>query len=219
MPSFGASFVKDTQCLSLGPSFVKGTQCLNVEGELFAFGVTSAARRELVKARLQDRSRPACLLIRTRAKGSMTTRSALRATSVGCLSTNSRSAWHRATAATLCLARAMVMAIETLEGFSSDKLPQCAQWLGQAEEAPGGKLKNKKQIIKHQIKTEINPNKMRIKRIRRLYAARNAIDSEAIQDDPEAVRDREQGVRQRPCGYALVAPSASSADSSACIAP
>ena len=57
------------------------------------------------------------------------------------------------------------------------------------------------------------------KRIRRLYAARNAIDSEAIQDDPEAVRDREQGVRQRPCGYALVAPCAPSADSSACIAP
>ena len=33
------------------------------------------------------------------------------------------------------------------------------------------KLKNKKQIIKHQIKTQINPNKMRNKRIRRLYAA------------------------------------------------
>jgi len=44
MPSFGASFVKDTQCLSLGGSSVKDTQCLNVEGELFAFGVTSAGR-------------------------------------------------------------------------------------------------------------------------------------------------------------------------------
>ena len=59
MPSFGASFVKDTQCLSVGASFVKDTQCLNVAGELFAFGVTSAAKREVVKARLQDRSRPA----------------------------------------------------------------------------------------------------------------------------------------------------------------
>ena len=35
MPSFGASFVKDTQCLSVGASFVKDTQCLNVEGELY----------------------------------------------------------------------------------------------------------------------------------------------------------------------------------------
>merc|ERR1712078_436738 len=70
--------------------------------------------------------------------------------------------------------------------------------------------------------------------MRWLCDAGNAIDSEAIQDDLEAVRDREKGVRQRPCGcqpdggtgeavsggatsargYALVAPSASSADSS-----